>query len=263
MNMKDKLKEVFSQIQAEEELKNRTEVFLAKKTQGYTRVKTQKRMYYVCAAACVCLLLMLLGGCWMYFTPIAQISIDINPSIELSINRFDQVISVNGFNEDGRELSNALDVKFKNYTDAIEQILNDDIIAALLSNNEVMTIMVTGSDGIQSSRILSKVESCTAGQRNTYCYFAPSEDVTAAHEMGLSYGKYRAFLEVQLLDPDITPETVQGMTMREIRELIDSLSTDGENQGFSCNKWGNGRHGYGNVHRGGGEGKREKQSTSA
>lgn len=30
------------------------------------------------------------------------------------------------------------------------------------------------------------------------------EEVASAHETGLSCGKYRAFLELQLLDPDIT-----------------------------------------------------------
>lgn len=249
MNMNNTLKEIFNQIQAEDELKNSTRVFLTKKTEGYTKVKTKRRKYYVYVAACACLLFMLFGGHWIYFTPIAEISIDINPSIELGVNRFDQVISVNDFNEDGRELSNALDAKYKNYTDVIEQILNDDTITTLLSDNEVMTITVTGSDGLQSDKILSEVEACTAEHKNTYCYFASSQEVATAHEMGLSYGKYRAFLEVQLLDPNITAEVIQGMTMREIRELIDSLSTDSEKEDTTYNNCGNGHHGHGNGHR--------------
>lgn len=70
----------------------------------------------------------------------------------------------------------------------------------------------------------------------------------AAHEAGLSCGKYRAFLELQLLDPDITPEAVQGMTMREIRELIESLRTDGEDGNSPYNDWGGGHHGQGDGH---------------
>lgn len=64
-------------------------------------------------------------GHWLYFTPIAEISIDINPSIEMSINRFEQVIFVNDFNMDGQKLSGMFDVKYKNCTDAIEQKLNN------------------------------------------------------------------------------------------------------------------------------------------
>lgn len=77
-----------------------------------------------------------------------------------------------------------------------------------------------------------------------YCYFALSEEV-AAYETGRSRGKYRAFLELQLLDPEITPETVQGMTMREIRDLIRRLSGYGEDDEAPYHNRGNGHHGYG------------------
>ena len=48
--------------------------------------------------------------------------------------------------------------------------------------------------------------------------------VTGAHKEGLSYGKYRAFLELQKLEPGITPEEIRGMSMREIRERIEYLA---------------------------------------
>lgn len=248
---------LFGPVQAERELKERTLAFLAEKTGGYTKIKAGGHACRLCAAACACLLLMILGGRWLYFAPTAEISIDINPSIEMDINRFDRVISVSDFNEDGRQLSHTLDVKYKSYTDAVEQILRNDAIAALLSENEVMTITVVGPDGRQAAEILSEIEACTAAQRNTYCYFALSDEVSAAHEAGLSCGKYRAFLELQTLDPKITPEAVRGMTMREIRELMDSLSADGGNDALSGG-WGGGRGhggGRGDGWRGGGAGR--------
>lgn len=248
MNMNNAFQELFGPIHAEESLKNKTKAFLAEKTQGYAAANTGQRRYPLYAGAFACLLFMLFGGHWLYFTPTAQISVDINPSIEMSVNRFDQVILVTDFNEDGRALSRTLDVKYKNYTDAIEQILNHDTIEALLAENEVMTITVIGPDEQQSAKILSGVEACTAERRNTYCYFASSEDVAEAHKMGLSCGKYRAFLELEFLDPSITPEAVQNMTMREIRDIIDSLSADSVNPSSSYDNRGNGHHGYGGDH---------------
>ena len=151
--------------------------------------------------------------------------------------------------QDGQELSDSLDVKYKNYTDAIEQILRDDTITALLSGNEIMTITVIGPDGQRSEEIFSEVEACAARRSNTYCYFATSEETAPAHETGLSCGKYRAYLELQHLDPDITPGTVQGMTMREIRELIDHLSDhpsgDKDAGTSSYDNRRNGHHGHG------------------
>lgn len=140
----------------------------------------------------------------MYFTPTAEISIDINPSIELGINRFDKVISATGYNEDGRELAASADVKFMDYAQAVERILSSESITKLLSQGEAVTIAVVGPNVEQRGRILSDMESCTAGQRNAYCYSADPEEVATAHGMGLSYGKYRAFLEAQALDPEST-----------------------------------------------------------
>lgn len=250
MTMNNAFKKLFGPIRAEEDLKARTRVFLAERTQGYTQKAAAMRRYPAYAAACVCLALVLLGGRWLYFTPTAEISIDINPSIELSVNRFDRVISVTGFNEDGRELSHELKVKYKNYAQAVEQILHHDSVTALLSGGEIMSITVIGPDGQQSAKLLSGVEMCTAGQGNIDCYSAQPEEAAAAHEAGLSCGKYRAFLELQLLDPDITPEAVQGMTMREIRDIIGRLSSDGDSDAPQPGNWGNGHHGNGGGHGG-------------
>ena len=94
MRMIPGIKEAFDKISAEDELKARTRAFLAKKTNNYTeyRVPNVQRL----AAAAACFLCLLAGSYWLYFVPTAEISIDINPSIELGINRFDQVISVRG-----------------------------------------------------------------------------------------------------------------------------------------------------------------------
>lgn len=61
-------------------------------------------------------------GSWLYFTPTAAISIDINPSIELEVNRFGRVLSVTGYNDDGRVLADSLPIKHLGYADAAEQV---------------------------------------------------------------------------------------------------------------------------------------------
>lgn len=241
--MNGKIKEAFNQVQAEEALKSRTKAFLAQKTRGYT--KPAKRPSRIYAVACVCSLLFLIGGRWLYFTPTSEISIEIKPSFELSINRFDRVFSVNSLNADGQEIINALDLKFKNYADAIDQILENQDIVTLLSNGEIMTITVMGPNETQSAKIFSQVEACTAGHRNTYCHFSSSEEAAGANITGLSHGKYRAFLEIQSLDPGITPEEIQGMTMREIRDLMNELSAGNESETSPAGDKEHGRHRHG------------------
>lgn len=248
--MKDRMKNTFDRICAEEELKDKTREFLTEKTKGYTKRRTFSYKYVVTAA--VCLLLILAGGCWTYFMPTAAISIDINPSLELGVNRFGRVVSVHAWNQDGKGLADSLNIKFMDYERAVEEILENRNVAELLSEDEVMTIAVIGSGGRQCRRMLSRLAACTSGRRNAYCYFASSDEVEKAHEAGLSYGKYRALLKLQELDPDITAEDIQGMTMREIRDWILRLSPDqkgaqdgGEGYGHRGQGNGNG-HGMGN-----------------
>lgn len=229
--MNTKIKKTFDSIHAETEIKENTKAFLSEKTHNYTQ-KCRVFNYRQLLSAAACLLFITAGSYWLYFFPTAEISIDINPSIELGINRFDHVISVCGRNDDGKEFLSSLHIKYKDYTEALRQILKSERISSLLSEDETLSITVIGSEGKQCSRMLSNVESCTAEHKNSYCYFADSKESSAAHELGLSCGKYRAYLELKELNADIPPEEIQGMTMKEICDLINALSPEGEDSAY-------------------------------
>lgn len=220
--MNKKLKETFGQIQAEEELKKKTREFIFKKTNGYKKKKIINYRHFIEVAACLIFLLM--GSHNLYFTSMAEISIDINPSIELGVNRFGKIISEESFNKDGQELLNSLNIKYMDYSEAIRQIIENEKIDKLLSNDEIMMIAVTGKNEKQSLEIFSEIQSCTAEKKNTYCWYAQSEEAEKSHEMGISYGKYKAFLELKERDPNIDVAKIKNMTMREIRDLMRALS---------------------------------------
>lgn len=258
--MNDRIKGAFDQVHAEEALKRRTLDYVSGQLERRTRTASRAPRRLVPLAACLLLLAMGLTGYWAYFTPTAAISIDVNPSLELEINRFDRVIGVEGYNEDGQALADSLDVRFMDYAQALDQILASDPIAGLLASDAVLTIAVGGTDVAQCGRLLSHVETCARQHENTYCYAANLQEMEEAHALGLSCGKYQLYLEVLALDPTVTPEEIQGMTMREIRALIDTLSgadptgTGGQGagqQGANGNGAGNGSgngagSGYGN-----------------
>ena len=219
--MHNELKEAFDAIHAGQQLKDRTRGYVAEKMRNYENPRNHMRVSIFAAVACVFLLF--IGGAWVYLTPTTAVSMDINPSIELEVNRFDRIVSVRAYNEDGEELADAVSVRFQKISEGVRAILNDERIASMLSEDGFMTIAVVGENGEQSSRILSEVQACAAGRENIQCYAARPEEVEQAHEYGFSYGKYREFLELQQLNPQITPEDIQGMTMREIREWKEKL----------------------------------------
>lgn len=243
--MSNKIKDAFEQVHAEDSLKASTQEYLQRRLYRRTSRPSRQLRYFIPAAACFLFLLLGFGGYHVYFTPVSVISIDINPSVEWSVNRFDRIISVDSYNEDGQELSNALDVTYKKYPEAIDMLVSSPIVTDCLSRDEYLSITVVGDNDTQNSEMLETVRSCTAGIQNTHCDSAGYDELNEAHETGLSCGKYKAYCTLKSLDPDITPEEVQTMTMREIRDLIQQLAEENSVEIDSSQFTGNGTHNQG------------------
>lgn len=233
--MKNDLKEALSRIRAEEELKARARAYVARYSPRSRRAPLR-----MLAAACGVLLLtvgVLFG--WLWLTPVSAISMDINPSLELEVNRFGRVISAEGFNDAGRSLAQGLELRFLPYTGAVEKVLSDETVAALLEEGLPMSIYVICDDDTQRKEMLASLESCTSGHSGVSCHGGGSGHHGEAHQAGLSTGRYRAYLRLKELDPSITPEEAAEMTMAELLERIAALS------GEETVSPGNGGHGYG------------------
>lgn len=234
--MDEQIREAFRQLHAGEAMKENTKAAL-------DRARNRRRRpvgYLAVAAACLVLLLAGLGGYRYYFTPTTYLSVDINPSLELGVNRFDKVVSVRAWNEDGQELVDSLELNLLDYQEALERLVASESIADRLAAGELLSITVAGENETQCSRLLAGAEACTAGQENVRCHQGDVEELEQAHHAGLSLGKYQAFLELQALDPTVTAQDVQDMTMRQIRDWIGSLSQDADSQGKGN---GQGHHG--------------------
>lgn len=244
--MSKNLKEAFDSIHADPALKESTRAFLREKTGNYTAPEPRRRSggfrRLAPALACAALLVVGLSGYQAYFTPTSAISIDINPSVELEINRFDRVITVEGLNDDGTALAAELNVRFLSYDDALEQIIASDAIQQCLADDGVLSIVVSGDNEMQQQEILRCAQRCTSGESNAHCYAGSSEDLAEAQALGLPLGKYHAYEELHALDPSITPEEAADMTMRELRDRIDACQDGDEEESYGG---GGGQHQHG------------------
>ena len=135
--------------------------------------------------------LALAGGYRLYFSPTSIISIDINPSIELSVNRFDKVVAVEGLNEDGVTFAETLDVLYHDYQEAVEEIMASDTIADCLAREELLSVAVVEIDQIQGEAILEYVSQCTAQKENTYCCGVTPDEVKKLILWGCPMGNIR------------------------------------------------------------------------
>lgn len=220
--MNDQLKRAFDDVVAEDRLKENTRNYLHYRLYG----KHRRTMAYGKLAAAFSLVLLLgLGGRMLYFTPVSFISIDINPSIELGLNRLDRIISVTPFNVDGVEAVENLELKNRKYDEAILMLLESREMSAYVTEDSQISISVVSDDQEKNVEIQQRVRSCTENRyENVSCHSSNEGVVQSAHHEGVSFGKYQAFLELQAVYPDITVDDVKNLTMSQIQDLMELYS---------------------------------------
>lgn len=218
-DLEKQLKEAFGAVHAEPSLKEDTMRRIRQETS-----RPRKRIVspvYRAALTAVCMLVLFFGGYGtrMFFEPVNIISIDINPSIELGVNAFDRVVTTEAYNPEGMELLENLDLRLRTWENALEQIVSSDAVQILLDGKESLVLTVVGKNEEKSRALCGEVRDRIGPAPNIHCLSTASKTVEPAHSCGLSYGKYLAYLDALEADETLTPEAVQNMTMRQIREL--------------------------------------------
>ncbi len=220
--MSEKWREAFDQVRADEELKEHTRDYLNKRVYSKKRIARIPVRAAVAVTACLVLVALASGGSYVFFTPTAYISIDINPSLELGINRFDRIVSVEGYNAEAEELLDGLDIRFLPYQEGIRELLDSAGLQDYLAQDGLLSFTVAGDSDEQSSQILDYVETCAQDHQNMQCHLSGMDEMEAAHQEDMSVGKYRAYLALKDVDPSVTLEEVREMSMHQIQELLES-----------------------------------------
>ena len=237
--MRERVRDAFNQITADEKLKEQTKMFLAQKRRQAPTRRPVRRM----AAILVCLMCLVLGvGGWAYLPPTSAISIESSAALELSVNRFDRVIAVRGTDETGCALAQSLQVDHMPYLNALQVVLDAQ------TDGEGVSIGVAGKDSGQCETMLQAVQDCTAAQKQVHCYMTDADTLDAARESDLLLGKYRMLLTLRELDPNLTADDVRGLSRPELRQMEQTLSgTDstGQTSGQGAQSGGNGQNGNG------------------
>ncbi len=223
--MSERIKAVFDEIHADEQLKERTKAVLLDKKENH-KIPIKK---FVLAPICAVFICAVCFGFVSYNIEVGAISIDINPSIELGLNGYDRVINVNSFNNEGEKLINSVDIKNMTYQDAVNEILQSEEANQYMNNDNTIVVTVDIDSDEKADEVLSNVEKCNAKVKNVHCYKSDSRFVEEAHSHGVSFGKYNAYLELKKYEPNITVDEVKTMTMHEIKNRIDSYKSTSEN----------------------------------
>lgn len=119
----------------------------------YTGELVKATPFYKYAAAAASLAFVLFSGTatYAYYTPTSSVVVDINPSIELKLNKWNRIIKAIPLNGDGEKVLNSLNVKHKSVNDGLDSIIeeakkdnfiNDDYI----KSGKIITVSVEGDD---------------------------------------------------------------------------------------------------------------------
>ena len=204
-------------IKASEELKAETLRYL----KGQDRKRsTRNRVYFPRYAAVLCLLF-LLGTCGYSFfgRPVSYVSIDVNPSIELGINRLGRVVSTNAYNRDGRQILKGIKLKNLPYPEAVGRLLEYEAAENFLTENSLLVFTVISRNSESITQKLAEVSSLQSSFVLTYTSDRACMEEAHAHKM--SFGKYRAYQELAGYDGSVTVEECHRMTMGEIQSRIE------------------------------------------
>ena len=221
--MNNKFQNTFDTIHAPEQLMRATRAHIRRKTFDYGRQVLQYRQHRRRIAVCLLSLAMVLSGAGIWFLPATSIGLDINPSLELTVNALDLVIALKGKNEDGLEVAKHLDVTGMPYDEAMQRILISQELAPYLENGSMISISVVGGgNDVHAEEMLSKVVCrayALAEDENLFYCQTDKDTLFAARASGLCIPRYLAWQHLLEENPDVTAEEVSRMPKDEIRAL--------------------------------------------
>jgi hypothetical protein len=103
------------------------------------------------------------AGGFAYAMPVSYVSLDVNPSVEYSLNMFDRVLSVKAVKEEGKEIVVDLDVENKGIEKAVQKTIDKLIEAGYLTSDENagVIISISNSDEEKAEKLSDELEGDT------------------------------------------------------------------------------------------------------
>ena len=210
-------------------------------------------------AACLALVACLIGGTADFLRPVAYVGIDVNPSVELTLNRFDIVVGTHALNDDGQQALDEASCMWRPFDDVARDL--DGTMRTIAGEDAVVEVSIDCDNESRYAALAAQSNNCFGRNGEAHCNRTSAEERQAAHDSGMGVAKYRAYQALQEAGVDISAEKCASMSMRELRDLlaengIDANEEKDEHTGMGYDQ-GRGAHngnGAGGHDRGSGSG---------
>ena len=153
----------------------------------------------------------------------AVVSFDVNPSIELSVDKNEKVLSAAGLNDDGREVLDGMELKDTDLDVAVNAIVGSMLQHGYLDDmaNSIL-LSVSGVDGYDADTLQAKLtesvnkllKDCSVLSQNVSD--ADSDLVEKADKYGITVGKAKLITEIVASDSRHNFEELVGLTINEL-----------------------------------------------
>ena len=204
------------------------------------------------------------GGGLAYAMPYGTVSIDVNPSIEYTINLFDRVLRVSGVNEDGQAVLEAVGKKRllnKKIDDAVTATISQLEADGYLTGQEDAIVFSSGTGNTRhSASLASSLEEHFSPCAEVYSVAVTREEVESAHKKGTTAGKMKLAGRLEQESPEGFSES--DWIDRPVNDLMHAYRQKADPP-FPAKQGGNGPSSEPRRNMGaGGEGQRMREGNS-
>ena len=153
----------------------------------------------------------------------AVVSFDVNPSIELDVDKNEKIISAVGLNDEGREVLGGMELEGSGFDVAVNAIIGSMLQHGYLDDtaNSIL-LSVSGVDGYDADTLQAKLtdnvnrllKDCSVLSQNVSD--ADGDLVEKADKYGITVGKARLISEIVSSDSRHSFEELVGLTINEL-----------------------------------------------
>ena len=211
--MDKRIKEAFDQVTADKELKEKTTDHVIRYIQNHDEnqiMKKKKRTKQIGFALSLALIFMILGT-FIYQQPVSAVSIDSTSSIEIYFNRFNRVVDVVKYDENGEASTEEINIKNRNFEEVMDEVLKD-------SNAEEVYITVASQDEETSTEMMENLNHHQEMMRNMRVYQSTKEVMQEARDCGTSMGRMHAMHQLKEYDSDHNQSDIEEESTQELME---------------------------------------------
>ena len=203
-----------------------------------TTKKTTKRRWTSLIAAC--LAVMLLGGGGLFYqranAVASVVSLDVNPSIELKVNRSEKVLACTPLNEDAKailaDMGNSADLKGAKLDVAVNAIVGSLVRNGYLNSiSSAIMISVEDKDTARAEKLQRELTSTVDGVLQTSESRASVLTQTLTQDAGLtqqarensiSTGKAALVNRVLAINPSLKFDALAKLSVEELKDLAEA-----------------------------------------